>query len=70
MDAEMRDKIRELTAAAIDQAFQDHVGHLFDVWLKDTSDDQPSRAAKGMQNWIGAYLRAQRDLKRWNPPIC
>jgi hypothetical protein len=58
-----------LTTAAIDDAYKDHVSHLFTVWLKDYSPE-PKRAMAGMANGISAYQRAQLNALNWKPPIC
>lgn len=64
-----RDHVRELTYAAIDQAFQQHVGLLFSVWVKDFTPE-PKRAVVGMANGISAYRRARDNAAKWNPQIC
>jgi hypothetical protein len=64
-----RDRIRELTMAAIDQALMNHVAKLFDVWLKDFSPE-PTQATRGMANGISAYRRATANAMKWDPPIC
>jgi len=69
MSEEDRDKILRMSLRAIDQAFQHHVNNLFSNWVLDASQ-QPSRAQKGMQNGIKAWLRAQDDAKKWLPAVC
>lgn len=69
MGTEEREAIRKLALDAIDQAFQDQVKHLFDVWMKDQSE-QPKRASAGMQTAISAHVRARADTMKWNVPTC
>lgn len=64
-----QEKILRMSIAAVDQAFQNHVNHLFSNWVLDAAE-QPSRAQRGMQNGIKAWLRAQDDARKWLPPIC
>ena len=66
---EDQEKILRMSLRAVDQAFQHHVNNLFSNWVLDASQ-QPSRAQKGMQNGIKAWLRAQDDAKKWIPAIC
>jgi hypothetical protein len=49
--------IRSLLKDALDSALRDHVKHVFDVWMKDDTD-QPARAATGVRNGIAAYRQA------------
>jgi len=69
VDERTRDEIRELTLSAIDNAFQNHIALLFDVWVKDPIE-QPKRATNGMQANISAYLRARHNAMDWNPTPC
>jgi hypothetical protein len=69
MNEEDREKILRMSLRAIDQAFQHHVNNLFSNWVLDAVQ-QPTRAQKGMQNGIRAWLRAQEDAKNWAPPAC
>jgi len=69
VDAKTRDRIRELSLNAIDQALHAHVVHLYDIWLKDYSPE-PKRAMVGMANGINAYQRARANALAWNPVIC
>ena len=69
VDVKTRDRIRELSLSAIDQALYAHVMNLYDVWLKDPSQ-QPQRAKVGMANGISAYRRARADALAWNPETC
>jgi hypothetical protein len=69
IDTKTRDRIRELSLNAIDQALHAHVVHLYDIWLKDFSPE-PQRAMLGMANGINAYQRARANALAWNPVIC
>jgi hypothetical protein len=69
MDDKTREAIRELAIEGLKKAFQEHTQHLFEIWVKDNSD-QPRRAKVGMAAGIDAYARARADMLRWNPPSC
>lgn len=69
VDNEMKEKVRALMLAAIDEAFRNHVEHTYEVWMKD-DQGQPGRAATGVRNGLIAYLRAYRAAKEWNPRMC
>ena len=63
-------QIQRLTERALDQAFQQHIALLFDVWMKNPNHEQLNRAKVGVQNGIAGYLRAQNDAAAWLPPTC
>ncbi len=67
--AEEQSHVFALTSAAIDTAFQAHVQNLFEVWVKDTTE-QPRRATAGMANGLSAYQRAQANSRAWKPETC
>ena len=67
-DDETRERTRMLMLNAIDQAFQDHVMHLYDVMMKAGGD--PQRAATGTRQGLKAYLAGRTALLKWNPPLC
>ena len=69
MDDEVREQVRGLMVAAMNDAFKDHVKHLFDTWMKDPSD-QPKRARNGIKIGLDAYMRARATVLSWNPPLC
>ena len=66
---EERERIRTVVIDGIDQALKTHVIKLFDVWMKDTSN-QPQRAIEGMEAGISAHVRARTNALNWNPPAC
>jgi hypothetical protein len=68
-DEETRERIRDLSFEAFDQAFKNHTMRLFDNWLLDPHD-QPKRAQAGMQNGIRAYLRGRDLAMAWTIPPC
>jgi hypothetical protein len=70
MDDETRDKLLRLTYRAVDQGYQRHVTHLFDVLMGTPSTEQFSRAQVGMRNGIKGYLLAQENINVWTPPPC
>jgi hypothetical protein len=66
---EEREYIRVLTLKAIDQAYENQIERLFEVWMKD-SHEQPKRAINGTQIAISAHTRARNNANNWNPPSC
>jgi hypothetical protein len=69
MDPDLKEKIRNLMLAAIDDAFRNHVEHTYEIWMKDDTG-QPNRAATGVRNGLIAYVRAYKAAKGWNPRMC
>jgi hypothetical protein len=69
IDTEMREQVRSLMLAGIDEALKRHARRMFDVWMKDPSD-QPRRASAGVNTAISAYVRSRASAQRWNPPAC
>jgi hypothetical protein len=69
MNAEMREQVRGLMLAGIDDALKQHARRMFDVWMKDPAD-QPRRASAGVNIAISAYVRSRASAQRWNPPAC
>ena len=64
-----REHIRQLALDGIDKAFQNHVETLYEIWIKDPSD-QPRRASAGMALNISAYNRARANTIKWDAPHC
>jgi hypothetical protein len=62
-------RLRDLMLAATDQALKDHTVRLFDVWMKDPTD-QPRRMIAGMRPAISAHVNARAALAKWKPPAC
>lgn len=69
MDQKTREHVREVTLNGIDDGLRKHIGNLFTIWVQD-AQDQPRRAKVGLQNGIAAFLRAQEDSLKWEPPTC
>jgi hypothetical protein len=69
VSVEERERIRTAVIEGIDEALKAHVVKLFDVWMKDTSN-QPARAVEGMEVGISAHVRARTNALNWNPPPC
>lgn len=69
IDPEMREQVRVLMLAGIDQAMREHAVKMFNVWQKDPSN-QPTRAIAGMKSAIIAYAGSRAAAQRWNPPAC
>ena len=70
LDSKTRDTIERLTDRAVDQGYQRHVSHLFDVLMGNPNREQFDRARVGMQNGIKGYLLAQEHINTWTPPLC
>ena len=70
LDSETRDGIRRMTDRAVDQGYQRHVSHLFDVLMGNPNTEQFNRARVGMQNGIKGYLLSQEYIDAWMPPTC
>jgi hypothetical protein len=69
MDTEMREQVRALMLAGIDEALRRHTRRVFDVWMKDPAD-QPRRAVVGLNTAVSAYVRSRASAQRWSPPAC
>lgn len=69
VSVEERERIRTVVIEGIDGALKGHVMKLFEVWMKDTSN-QPQRAVEGMEVGISAHIRARANALNWNPPPC
>ena len=69
-DEETREKIRGLILTGIDQALIAQVVKLFDVWMRESSENPPRRALTGADIATNAYLRARARALKWNPPLC
>jgi len=69
MDSDMREQVRMLILAGIDQALKEQVSRVFEMWMKDPSE-QPKRALVGMHIGIDAYVRSRASAKKWMPPQC
>lgn len=69
VDPEMREQVRTLMLAGIDDALKRHVGRIFNSWMKDPSQ-QPTRAKAGIQHGIAAYIGSRQAAEHWDPPRC
>jgi hypothetical protein len=69
LDADIREQVRIILFEGIDLALRDRTKQLFEVWMKDHTD-QPERAIAGMRNGILAYAGARRAATEWSPPVC
>jgi hypothetical protein len=69
IDPEMREQVRGLMLAGIDEALRRHTRRMFDVWMKDPAD-QPRRAVAGLNTAVSAYVRSRASAQRWSPPAC
>jgi hypothetical protein len=67
-DAE-RERTRAIIISGIDEGLKEHVKHMFEVWMKDDSE-QPKRAVTGMHIGRRAHRHAMAQALGWNPPTC
>lgn len=63
------EQVRSVMLAGIDQALKEHAVKMFNVWMKDPTN-QPKRAISGMRSAIIAYNGSRAAAQRWNPPLC
>jgi hypothetical protein len=68
-DQQQEDRMRAIMSDSLDQAFKQHIVHLFDIWVKDQAEE-PIHAVNGAQLGISAYVRSQRSLQKWKPQRC
>ena len=64
-----RDRLRATVQEALDVAFEDRVKHLFEIWMRDESD-QPRRFLTGARITLSGYINARSIVTEWNPPPC
>src|SRR4029434_6065829 len=69
MGTEMREQVRALMVAGIDEGLKRHTTRVFDIWMKDPAD-QPKRAVAGLNTAVSAYVRSRASAQRWSPPAC
>jgi hypothetical protein len=69
-DPTERERVRELALKGIDEGLVQAMTHLYTVWQKDPSIDQPKRAQVGTSNAVNAHNRARRYALDWQPPSC
>lgn len=69
IDPEMREQVRVLMLAGIDQAMREHAVKMFNIWQRDPTN-QPKRAIAGMKSAIIAYAGSRAAAQRWSPPAC
>src|SRR5215475_3694280 len=67
MEDQVRERVRKIMLEALDESLKEKIKDLMDVWLRD-STDQPSRAARGMNNALRAYQQARAAAFKFNPP--
>jgi len=69
MNAEMREKVRDIMLVALDEALKTHIENVFIVWLRDDAG-QPGRARTGVKQGVSAYIRSRASMQKWDPPEC
>jgi hypothetical protein len=69
IDPQTRERIRGIVLDAIDAALKERVMHVYDVWMRDDTD-QPARATVGLRQAIDAYLRSRASTLKWDPKPC
>lgn len=70
VDPTERERVRDISLAAVDKGLGEAVAHLFSVWQKDPATEQPRRAQVGMANALNAHNRARKLALEWQPPTC
>jgi hypothetical protein len=70
VDPTERERVRDISLAAVDKGLGEAVAHLFSVWQKDPATEQPARAQVGMANALNAHNRARKLALAWTPPPC
>jgi hypothetical protein len=66
---EDRERARIIMIDGIDDALKAHTKFIFDIWMKDPSD-QPKRAIIGMRAGVSAWARSRAAATNWDPPVC
>jgi hypothetical protein len=69
LPSEEMSRLREIMLGAVDQALKEHIVRLFDVWMKDPSD-QPARAVAGARPALTAHANARAAIMQWKPQAC
>jgi hypothetical protein len=69
LTTEERDTVLAIAYRAYDDALENHLEHLFAVFLQDPAGE-PVRAQKGTQNGIAAWVQARKLTAKWSPPLC
>jgi hypothetical protein len=68
-DHELQEHIRALMLAGLESALRDRIQTLYEVWMKDETD-QPRRARNGTLQGISAYIRARDAITKWTLEPC
>ena len=68
-DQAQEDKLRAMMTESVEQAFKEHIAHLFDVWMKQQAET-PDQFAHGGHLAVEGYLRAINGVQRWKPKRC
>jgi hypothetical protein len=68
MDTDTKVKVRTILLDALDQAFKDHVIHMYAVWMKDEGIDARLRARNGTRIGIKAYASVRELIiaQKWS----
>ena len=70
IDPAMKDKVRAVLLDGLDDALKSRMEHLFEIWMREPDNQQPSRAAVGIRQAIRAYVNSRTFMLQWNPPAC
>jgi hypothetical protein len=70
IDSVQRENIRAIMLKAADRGLEEQVVHLFEIWVRDPSVEQPKRAQVGANNAVNAHIRARKAAMAWSPPEC
>jgi hypothetical protein len=68
-DQAQEERLRAMMLESVEKAFQEHVGHLFDIWMKQQAET-PDQFARGGHIAVEGYLRAKSAIDRWKPKRC
>lgn len=68
-DEQTRERVRDIMSNALDRALENHIVHMFEVWMRD-GRDQPARARTGVTNGVIAYIQARKGVAAWSPIAC
>ena len=66
---EDREKLRNLSLEAFDEAFKLHAHQLYLNWMREYQPN-PERALKGMINNRHAWITTRAIGRAYNPPLC
>lgn len=69
LELQQSDKLKALGFEALDNAFRTHLEHLFEIAMKDATD-QPRRMRVGTQNAIHGWVTSYNFIVQYHRPEC